>query len=132
MDPQCTNACVNLVEKRKREIFGVGSCDHQVPYRPVVWDQIPHFVPQLLRQGVTPEMAKTQCMRLCAEKVPMLVDECKEQCIVEYNAVEPMTMPSVSSITSAETKQTKSKIYWIIVLISLLIVIIGSIFILKK
>ena len=87
MDPKCTEACTNLIEKRKIEIFGVGSCDHQVPYRPVFWGQTPRYVPKFLREGATPEMAKNMCLKAC-ESANMVVEECQENCIVDYNAIE--------------------------------------------
>jgi hypothetical protein len=88
MDPECTQACTDLVEKRKREIFGVGSCDHQVPYRPVAWEQVPRYVPKLLKKGMLPTEALNSCMQLCNSD--SLANECKEKCILDYNAIEPL------------------------------------------
>lgn len=89
MDPACSKACTDLVEKRKHELFGVGSCDHQVPYRPVVWGQVPRYVPLLVKKGAPKEQAKQICMKMC-EGVPNLVKECQDHCILDSNAVEEM------------------------------------------
>ena len=87
MDPACSKSCTNFIEKRKREIFGVGSCDHQVPYRPVIWQQIPRYIPALLNNGDNKEQAKIKCFSMCEKYMPNLTSECKEACIVDYNAV---------------------------------------------
>ena len=41
ISPDCAKQCDQFVEKRKHEVYGVGRCDHQAPYRPVIWDNIP-------------------------------------------------------------------------------------------
>lgn len=87
MDPVCTKACEDLVEKRKLEIFGVGSCDHQVPYKPVLWDEVPRYVPQLLKQGLSPSASRAKCKELCSN-VTNLVAECRNRCDLDYNAIE--------------------------------------------
>lgn len=87
MDPECSKSCVNLIEKRKKEIFGVGSCDHQVPYRPVIWQQIPRYIPTLLKNGESKQQSKLKCFSMCEQYVPNMVSECKESCILDYNAI---------------------------------------------
>ena len=87
MDPQCSKACENLIEQKKHELYGVGSCDHQVPYRPVFWGQVPRYVPVLLKKGETPENSLNKCLKLC--QTSNLVEECRDSCIVDFNAVEP-------------------------------------------
>jgi hypothetical protein len=86
MDPECSKSCTEFIEKRKREIFGVGSCDHQVPYRPVIWQQVPRFIPTLLKKGLSPEQAKSKCLELCENT--NLNEECKQDCILDYNAID--------------------------------------------
>lgn len=114
MDPKCTQACTDFIEQRKREIFGVGSCDHQVPYRPVAWQQIPRYVPELLRKkGIRVEDARKMCKNLCDTRVPLLATECRQTCDLDANAVEEYPAPQgrlVKNITnSSETSQTESK-----------------------
>jgi hypothetical protein len=93
MNKQCSQACDAFVEKRKREIYGVGRCDHQAPYRPVIWEQFPRYVPQLLKKGLSPDQAKAQCMKLCDTNNPLVASECKEACILDRNAIEEITPP---------------------------------------
>jgi hypothetical protein len=131
MDPACSKACTEFVEQRKREIFGVGSCDHQAPYRPVIWDQIPRFVPQLLQKGLPLSEAKRQCMQMC-KNVPMLDLECMELCTLDANAVEesvpespfvPKNLPlseSPRSEPSPPPEEDHSKM-WLWILFSFLV-----------
>lgn len=88
MDPNCTKACVDLIEQRKLKQFGVGSCDHQVPYRPVIWEQFGRYFPKLLKQGLNPKDALFSCKRLCKEKSPLVAEECQEACMLDYNALD--------------------------------------------
>jgi hypothetical protein len=96
MNKQCSQACDAFVEKRKREIYGVGRCDHQAPYRPVIWEQFPRYVPQLLKKGLSPDQAKEQCMKLCDKNNALVASECKEMCVLDRNAIEEeeITPPS--------------------------------------
>jgi hypothetical protein len=86
MDPKCSQACADLIEQKKRQIFGVGSCDHQVPYRPVFWNQVPRYVPMLLKKGINVETARSQCKSLCQNS--SLSAECIEKCDIDTNAIE--------------------------------------------
>lgn len=119
-DPKCTQACEDLVEKRKIEIFGVGSCDHQVPYKPVIWQEIPRFVPQLLRQGYSVEDSKERCLKMCEET--SLVNECRENCLLDYHAIEvdksvpmigkePIKINSIEGFKSSNGKQQDSSVW---------------------
>ena len=96
MDPACSKACENLVNQRKFELLGLDSCDHQVPYRPVAWGQIPRFTPQLINQGMSKEKALITCKQLC-QNVPNLVKECQETCQLDSDAVEVEVVESYSS-----------------------------------
>lgn len=135
MDPQCVRSCTELVEERKRQLFGVGSCDHQVPYRPVAWEQVPRYVPNMLKRGYSPLEAKNTCIDLC--KTTSLVRECQENCIVDYNAIEPYeTLPfkpkSVQNISlKTEKKDHPIVFYTLLLLIFLVLGAIGY-YVLKK
>jgi hypothetical protein len=85
MDPQCVKSCEELVEKKRREMFGVGRCDHQAPYRAVFWGQVPRFIPTLLKQGYDLDTAKTMCNKMCEES--SLVNECRQKCKLDSDAV---------------------------------------------
>lgn len=87
MDPNCVASCEKLVEQKRKEMFGVGRCDHQAPYRSVFWGQVPRYIPTLLKQGYDLETAKMKCNELC-ENVPNLSAECKAKCKLDSDAVE--------------------------------------------
>ena len=72
IQPECEKSCKEYIEQRKHEIYGVGSCDHQAPYRPVIWDNIPRFVPKLMKKGKTPEEALSLGKKMC-EKLRELI-----------------------------------------------------------
>lgn len=88
MDPVCTKTCEDFVEKLRYEVFGVGSCDHQMPYPPVVWEQYPNYVPDLIKKGLSPEDALREGMKLCDKNIPLMASQCKDDCKLHYNAIE--------------------------------------------
>ena len=115
MDPVCTKSCQELVEKRKRELFGTGSCNHQQPYFPVVWDQTGAFFPQLLKQGLNPDQAKNKCMKLCSERYPTLAEECKEKCMDDFNSIEsysPLVQPQPAESPLESTEKKHPWVFW--------------------
>jgi hypothetical protein len=87
VDPDCAKQCDEFVEKRKHEVYGVGRCDHQAPYRPVIWDNIPISVPKFLKRGKSPEEALNMAKEMC-KKVPNLYNECVDLAELHYNAIE--------------------------------------------
>jgi hypothetical protein len=132
MDPKCTQSCTDFIEQRKRDIFGVGSCDHQVPYRPVAWEQIPRYVPKLLKnKGMRVEEARKVCKRLCSKQVPFLATECQETCDLDANAVEEYEIPPppqpVQVVRDNKIEEEKTKhpiIFWTILAIIIIILAI--------
>lgn len=127
MDPQCSKACENLIEQKKHELYGVGSCDHQVPYRPVFWGQVPHYVPVLLKRGETPENSLNKCLKLC--ETSNLVQECRDACVVDFNAVEPFESkgkeeekPQKKEEKEREEKNDNNTIIGIVILIFVILV----------
>lgn len=87
ISPDCARQCDEFIERRKREVYGVGKCDHQAPYRPVIWDNIPRYVAKLIRKGKTPEESLELGKEMC-RNVPNLYNECVDLCELDYNAVE--------------------------------------------
>lgn len=125
MDPNCSEACTALVEQRKREIFGVGSCDHQVPYRPVFWDQVPRYVPILLKKGMKPEQALQKCNSLC-ESVQNLKEECQENCQVDFNALDLNNNNENKLISTSKlvlTKKNKKDIEKVVLVLFLIVIL---------
>jgi hypothetical protein len=138
MDPKCTQACTDFIEQRKHEIFGVGSCDHQVPYRPVAWQQVPRFVPQLMqKKGMTVEEARNTCKQMCNQRVPLLAAECREKCDLDANAVEEYkpVKAKPQPVRSVDLKKEETKhpvAFWTIVSLIILLLIALAIFAYKK
>jgi len=119
MDPACTKACDDYIEQRRLTLYGVGWCDHHAPNKPVIWNQVPNFVPNLVRKGVSPNQALQQGMEMCAKYVPTLVEECKNKCQLHYNAIEQYE--KVASPNSSTNKKT-SKIVMIVVAVIIALV----------
>jgi len=127
IQPECNKACEDYVERKKYEIFGVGSCDHQVPYKPVIWDNIPRFFPQLLMQKkLSPEQALPMCKTMCGN-VPNLVEECIDFCNLDYSAVEAYNsgqkpkMQKSSTPTSQKNEEKNWHYLWYIVAFILMV-----------
>jgi hypothetical protein len=93
VDPECAKQCDQFVEKRRREVYGVGKCDHQAPYRPVIWDNIPMLVPKFVKKGNSPEEALQLAKDMC-KNVPNLCNECVDLAELHYNAIEKINSDS--------------------------------------
>jgi hypothetical protein len=93
IDKECAKQCDAFVEKRRREVYGVGRCDHQAPYRPVIWDNIPMLVPRFVKKGKTPEEALQLAREMC-KNVPNLCNECVDLAELHYNAIERINTSS--------------------------------------
>ena len=101
VDPECAKQCDQFVEKRRREVYGVGKCDHQAPYRPVIWDNIPMLVPKFVKKGKSPEEALQLAKEMC-KNVPNLCNECVDLAELHYNAIEKInSAPSGATGASA-------------------------------
>jgi hypothetical protein len=129
MDPQCSKLCTDFIENKKKEIFGVGSCDHQVPYRPVIWEQTPRFFPQLIKN-----YPKEESLKLCISKCDRTTypSQCKEDCITDSDAIEEFKNISVHSSISSSTSNQQSNeddTKLIIAFILILLFLIGGSFI---
>ena len=93
IDKECAKQCDQFVEKRRREVYGVGKCDHQAPYRPVIWDNIPMLVPKFVKKGKSPEEALQLAKEMC-KNVPNLCNECVDLAELHYNAIEKINSGS--------------------------------------
>jgi len=139
IDPLCSQSCTDFIEQNKINIFGVGSCDHQVPYRPVYWKQTPRFIPSLLQKGLNLEQSRKTCKNMCNNAVPLLAAECQENCDVDANAVEEYKTPKkvsksspIKSINLKEEKQKNPFLFWSVILILIIIIIVLTIYAYKK
>jgi hypothetical protein len=126
MDPACSKSCADLIEQKKYEVYGVGSCDHQVPYRPVLWGQVPSFIPGLLRSGYDPDSA----LKICKEKCKNINNnlECIEVCDRDYNAIEgyvntPKEQKMTLKGTSSASSNSNTVMYSLISVVFLILII---------
>lgn len=122
MDPACVKACEDFIEQRKREIFGVGSCDHQVPYRPVAWQETPRYFPKLLKKGLNPDQARSTCKNLCKQKTGLLSPQCEEDCDTDANALEffEEPKPQIRSLKSPAKNNENKSAKWVIIFLIIL------------
>jgi hypothetical protein len=95
------------VEKRKHEVYGVGRCDHQAPYRPVIWDNIPFHVPKLVKSGKSPEEALQLAKEMC-KNVPNLYNECVDLAELHYNSIERVVNSTPTAIVPNVESGSKS------------------------
>jgi hypothetical protein len=81
----CEKDCEVFIEKQRKRIFGVGYCDHQTPHKPVYWNQVPRYVPGLLRSGDDVQIARDKCKQMCSTQ--RLANECSQYCDLDADAV---------------------------------------------
>ena len=127
MDPVCTATCDAYVEKKKHEMFGVGSCDKQSPYRPVIWGEN-RYLPGLLKSGMNLDSAVNKCFNMCDSFAANKIEECKENCLVDANSVEQYIepVPKLSSPSDdSDCTTCKSKGGRIVEISLLVLVVIG-------
>lgn len=125
MNPECTKMCDNYIEELRIMNFGVGRCDHQTPHKPVIWNQVPNYVPQLIRDGRSPQDALQQGLKMCAQHVPTLVNQCQDKCRLHYAAIEQYK-PVGPKFTAKPPKHDKKKalsVVWLVVVVLLAIMI---------
>jgi hypothetical protein len=121
MDPACTRECEKFIEQKRLDDFGVGSCDHQTPYRPVLWGEYSRYVPLLMKKGRTPEQALEEGRKLC-DSVSNLEEQCKVDCLTDYNSIERYSKPIVSQSFITDTEKKDPAFFWIIMIILSLLI----------
>ena len=76
VDKDCAKQCSDMIEEKRHEFYDAGTCDHQQPYKPVIWDENPAFFVSLLRQGVSPEEALVKSKQMCMIYKPNSKEDC--------------------------------------------------------
>lgn len=99
-DPNLQKMCLELVEKKRHETYGVGYCDHQQPYVPVTWGESPNYFVKLINQGVLPEKALEVANQMCIKNKPNIAEECMDFQKLLYNALEEYSPPTKSGLNS--------------------------------
>lgn len=103
VNPQCAKKCESLVECSRESQYGMSKCDHRRPDRPVLWDQTPHYFPDLYKKYKNVENALSQCNMKC--KSQNLPNQCMQNCRVDSYAVE--TSPVENYVSKGECKHHK-------------------------
>ena len=68
-------------------IEGRSVCNMNIP-PPPIFVQVPHLLPKmLLHDGIELENAKEKCIQLCDSNITKYPNECKKNCIIDYNSV---------------------------------------------
>jgi hypothetical protein len=124
IQPECAKACDDFIEQRRREVYGVGSCDHQAPYRPVIWDNIPRFVPTLMKKGKSPEEALAMGKKMC-QNVPNLLNECIELCNLDFSAVESFGPTTRTESKAPQKKGNHTRLLVSLTVLVVLVVLLG-------
>ena len=78
----------NCIECLQRAIKDMGRtpCDLRLG-PPPIWNQTPHYFPQLLSEHQNAEVAKDMCLQKCSSNY--YPNECNINCFTDYGAVEP-------------------------------------------
>jgi len=115
VDSDCAKACSDMIEEKRHQFYGVGSCDHQQPYRPVIWDETPAYFVKLLNDGIAPKDALKESKKLCEMYSSNLASECIEKQVNLFNALESSspteaTKPSQNSQKNYTKKPIQGKL----------------------
>jgi len=134
VDEECAKACSNMIEQKRHEFYGVGYCDHQQPYRPVIWENSPPYFVNLLNKGLSPEKALAESKKLCEQRSSSIASDCIQRQTDYYNALEnygesqdaPQIMrrnPQPVVRRSVSQKQSSSTHWTVFILVFLLIAV---------
>ena len=116
IDPNCSKICDELVNSKKHDY------EKQTPYKPIIWEQIPTYIPDLLKKGIDKNQVLIECKKLCKNNL-----ECKEKCELDFNAIENYTenYTEMKNKSLNDNKNLKSssnqKIYYLLFLIPIII-----------
>ena len=117
IDRNCSKICEELVNSKKDDY------EKQTPYKPIIWQQIPTYIPDLLKKGIHKNQLLIECKKLCKNNL-----ECKEKCELDFNAIENYT--EIVSKTSNEannynetTYNKNRNFYYLLFLIPIIIIV---------
>lgn len=108
VDYECANQCQKMIEEKRHQFYDAGYCDHQQPYRPVIWNESPAYFVKMLQNGMAPKEALEKSRRLCEKYKSNIASECIERQVDLYNAIEsyiPMKSPKIPMHTKLPSQQ---------------------------
>jgi hypothetical protein len=97
--PEAQN-CVKCVENAK-SMLGKSDCDLRLTAS-AIWSQVPHYFPELLQETKDMDKAKKKCLDLC--KNNRYMNECSENCITDFNAVETYKVNNLKELKTDTSK----------------------------
>lgn len=131
-DPECNAKCKALIDQKRRDLYGVGECDHQQPYLPLIWDQTPNYFPKLMKSTMDPELSLAKCREYCESVSPTFKADCLGKCQLQYDSLEKCEGPTdnsveVSGVTVRDQpiQQTNSKLSVGQIVLVVALIIIG-------
>ncbi len=89
--PEAKN-CIECLQMGIKDM-GRTPCDLRLG-PPPIWNQTPHYFPQLLSEHQNAEIAKDMCIQKCSSNY--YPNECNINCFTDYGAVEPIQKESFS------------------------------------
>lgn len=102
----CGLMCKDLVDSKR-------TSEHH-PRLPVIWNQVPYYLPQLLIEGNNPDMALSKCYQLCQND---------SDCILNCNA-SYVSLPVEHYSDDDSKKKKKSLIIFVAVTLLLLLLLV--------
>ena len=76
--------CADMISKKKC-VLGRNDCNLQRPVKPPIFNRVPHFYPQLLKDGNDHQQSYQKCVSLCDNtKFP---NSCRDNCKLDADAV---------------------------------------------
>lgn len=76
--------CVQCVNNSIKAM-GRDNCDMRLTAAPI-FNQVPHYFPNLLKENLNPNKAKSECLKWC--ETCRYQNECKDNCNTDYDSVE--------------------------------------------
>jgi len=90
---ECNGQCEMLVEQLRKDVYGLGYCDHHAPNRPVLWDQTPSFFPEQFKKYKNVPQALAHSLEMC--KKTAYPEQCKQRALLHSYAVENSTVSNL-------------------------------------
>lgn len=108
-DPECNAKCKSLIDQKRKDLYGVGECDHQQPYLPLIWDQTPNYFPKLMKRTMDPALSLSKCRDFCESVSPTFKADCVGKCQLQYDSLEKCEQPESSVGRLAKDRLAKDR-----------------------
>jgi hypothetical protein len=109
--PELQKICLDFIEEKRIQTYGVGHCDHQQPYPPLTLMESPNYFVRLLNQNVPVEQALKTAKEMCIRNKPNIKEECIEYQELLYNSLEEYAPKMIPATHSDPVSQACEKKY---------------------